>query len=95
MSILIFSELHPKSMAKQFDSVPGVIDGAVSELMEMIAMPSVLLLRRTPVGSQRRESTHNPRAAWSQHTLQKFLRKNLLTLESILPKMTGALNFGQ
>ena len=41
------TETDRKSMAKQFDSGVVVIDGCVEQLMEMIAMPSVLLLRRS------------------------------------------------
>ena len=41
------TETDRKSMEKQFDSGVVVIDGCVEQLMEMIAMPSVLLLRRS------------------------------------------------
>ena len=75
-------EIHPKSMAKQFDS-GRVIDGRVwvdgndcNAKCSVIKRHSQCCLSLT----QRRESTHNPRAVFCQsNILPKFLQQNLST----------------
>ena len=67
-------------MAKQFDSGVVVIDGCVEQLMEMIAMPSVLLLR-LPVGSDARVNTQAKGTLAKDTLCRNSFEQNLTTLE--------------